>query len=100
MSLYPSSTLEGEEKAQFELAAVLRAAQAEAADWAFKKVVLWNPDRRTLAACKLVLGDGKEVEVRKRTEGSIPCLRWKEGAGGAGWEKGIDWVALEKYSWC
>lgn len=100
VSLHPSSTLEDEEKAQLELAAVLRAAQAEAANWVFKKVVLWNPDRHTLAACKHVLGDSMEVEVRKRTEGSVPCLRWKVGVEGVGWEKGIDWAALERYSWC
>ena len=99
MSLHPSSTPEDKEKALLELAAVLRAAQAEAASWTFKKVVLWNPDQRTLAACKLVLGDGKEVEVRQRTE-SIPCLRWNLGDERRGWEKGVDWVALEKYSWC
>jgi hypothetical protein len=50
-------------------------------------VVLWNPGPGTLAACKLVVADGKEVEVRRRTEGSIPCLRWKGGEaekGGVG----------------
>jgi hypothetical protein len=83
-----------------EVAAVLRAAQAEAASWAFKKVVLWNPNPRILAACKLVLEDGKEVEVQQRTEGSIPCLRWRRGNADGEVEKGVEWIALEKYSWC
>jgi hypothetical protein len=99
VSFHPSSTPEDKEKALLELAAVLRAAQAEAASWVFKKVVLWNPDQRTLTACKLVLGDDKEVEIQQRTE-NIPCLRWNTRNGRRGWEKGVDWVALEKYSWC
>ena len=94
-----SSTPE-EERATSEIAAVLRAAQAEAADWSLKKAVIWNPEPRTLAACKLVLGDEKEPEVQKRTDQSIPCLRWKGGSGEGEVEKGVAWVALEKYSWC
>ena len=99
MSLYPLSTSDDKEKALLELTAVLRAAQAEAARWSFKKVVLWNPDQRMLVACKLVLGDSKDVEVQQRTE-SIPCLKLNLGDGRRGWEKGVEWVALEKYSWC
>jgi hypothetical protein len=97
-SLWPPSPTSEEEKATLEISAILRAAQDEAASWAFKKVILWNPEPRTLAACKLILGNGKEPEVRTRTEGSIPCLRWKGGQGEV--EKGVEWVALEKYSWC
>jgi hypothetical protein len=100
VSLQSSSTPEEEEKGILETAQILRAAQAETASWAFKKVVLWNPNPRTLAACKLVLGDGKEVDVRRRTEGSIPCLRWKGGNGKGEVEKGVEWMASEKYGWC
>jgi len=89
-----------EKERVLDIAEVLRAAQAEAASWDLKKVVLWNPGPGTLAACKLVVADGKEVEVRRRTEGSIPCLRWKGGHEGGEAEKGVEWVALEKYSWC
>jgi hypothetical protein len=85
-----------EKERVLDIAEVLRAAQAEAASWDLKKVVLWNPGPGTLAACKLVVAGGKEVEVRRRTEGSIPCLRWKGGEA----ENGVEWVALEKYSWC
>jgi hypothetical protein len=100
-SSYPaSSTAEEEEKATSEVAAVLRAAQAEAADWSLHQVVIWNPQPRTLDACKLVLEGGKTPEVRKRTDGSIPCLRWKGGKGDGVFEKEHEWVALEKYCWC
>jgi hypothetical protein len=98
--LRSSSTPDEEERATIEIAAVLRAAQAEAADWSLKKAVIWNPEPRTLAACKLVLGDEKEPEVQRRTDESIPCLRWKGGNGDGEVEKGVEWVALEKYSWC
>jgi hypothetical protein len=100
-SSYPSSsTVEEEEKATNEVAAVLRAAQAEAADWSFHQVVIWNPQSRTLDACKLVLECGKAPEVRKRTEGSIPCLRWNGDKGDEVFEKGLEWIVLEKYCWC
>ncbi|KAI9771518.1 MAG: hypothetical protein M1840_002138 [Geoglossum simile] len=100
VSLYPPSSSAEEEKALLELSDVLRAAQAEAAIWAFKRVVLWNPDRRALGACRLALGlgEGEETKVRTRTEGSIPCLRWKGGGGDLA--RGVEWAALEKYSWC
>ncbi|KAH0551363.1 hypothetical protein GP486_007424, partial [Trichoglossum hirsutum] len=62
VSLYPPSSSAEEEKAILELSDVLRAAQVEAATWAFKSVVLWNPDRRTLGACKLALGLGEGEE--------------------------------------
>jgi hypothetical protein len=95
-----SSTPNRVEEAISEIAAVLRAAQAEAADWSLHKVVIWNPEPRTLEACSLVLGDGQEPQVRRRTEGSIPCLRWKGGKGDGEVEQGLRWVALEKYCWC
>jgi hypothetical protein len=86
-------TPEGPE-ATMEIADVLRAAQAEAQSWALKKVVIWNPEEDTLLACKLILGDA-EVKVQERTDGSIPCFRWK-----ASEEKDVDWISIEKYSWC
>ena len=90
-----------EREATEELADVLRAAQAEAGRWGLAKVTMWNPDERTREACAKVLGLalGKEVEIRERLEGSIPCLRWKGGKG-PGDAETIEWVALEKYTWC
>ena len=85
-----------------EIADIIRVAQDEAAAWKLKRVVIWNPDARTVAACKLVLGGGADVDVYPRTEGSIPCLRWKGGkevVGSDGKFK-VDWVASEKFNWC
>ncbi|KFX90094.1 hypothetical protein O988_08344 [Pseudogymnoascus sp. VKM F-3808] len=83
-----------------DIASVLRAAQAEAHKWGLAKVVVWNPDENIKEACKVITG--KDVEVRNRTEGSVPCLRWngKEGGGKGEVEAGIEWLALEKYCWC
>ena len=99
VSLYSSSTSD-EGEAVGEIAAVLRAARVEAADWALHKVVIWNPQPRTLEACKLVLGGEEEPQVRERTEGSIPGVRWIGGVGNGEFETGLEWVALEKYCWC
>ena len=98
VSLFPS-TPDVEEEAVVELAGILYAAQAEAASWEFHKVVIWNPQARTLAACKLVLG-GREPHVRERTEGSIPCVRWIGSMGNGEFEEGLEWIASEKYDWC
>lgn len=87
---------EGEEAQSVqEVVSVLRAAQAEAHEWGLAKVVVWNPDERVKEACKVIMG--KEVEVKNRTEGSVPCLRWN-GKGEV--EAGVEWLALEKYCWC
>ncbi|OBT52673.1 hypothetical protein VE04_08216 [Pseudogymnoascus sp. 24MN13] len=90
----------GEAEGVQEVASVLRAAQAEAHAWGLGKVVVWNPDERVKEACKVIMG--KEVEVKNRTEGSVPCLRWngKEGGGKGEVESGVEWLALEKYCWC
>ena len=97
-----SGSEEVERELTEELADVLCAAQAEAARWGLEKVTVWNPDGRTRRACARVLGlaSGDEVKLHERLEGSIPCLRWKGGkAAGMAPEK-VEWVALEKYTWC
>ena len=94
----PAASAEEKERV-LDIVEVLRAAQAEAANWDLKKVVLWNPSPSTLAACKLIVAY-EEVFVRQRIEGSIPCLRWKGEHDGREAEKGVEWVAVEKYSWC
>ncbi|KFZ17512.1 hypothetical protein V502_04555 [Pseudogymnoascus sp. VKM F-4520 (FW-2644)] len=90
----------GEAQGVEEVVSVLRAAQAEAHEWGLGKVVVWNPDEILKEACKVIMG--KEVEVKNRTEGSVPCLRWngKEGGGKGEVEAGVEWLALEKYCWC
>ncbi|KFY52293.1 hypothetical protein V496_08555 [Pseudogymnoascus sp. VKM F-4515 (FW-2607)] len=91
---------DGEAQGVQEVVSVLRAAQAEAHEWGLGKVVVWNPDEKVKEACRIILG--KEVEVRNRTEGSVPCLRWngKEGGGKGEVEARVEWLALEKYCWC
>ena len=76
-----------------ELACILRAAQAEAAAWNLQHVVIWNPDELIQKAFKLVFG--QEPVVRTRTEGSIPCLRWKNGE-----DVKVEWLLNEKFNWC
>ena len=90
----------GEAQGVQEVVSVLRAAQAEAHEWGLGKVVVWNPDEILKEACKVIMG--KEVEVKNRTEGSVPCLRWngKEGGGKGEVEAGVEWLAVEKYCWC
>ena len=84
-----------------ELVEVLRAAQVEAGKWKFGKLVIWTPDERTFDACRVCL-DAEEPKVRVRTEGSIPCVRWKGGdaANEEGWEKKVQWLWCEKFAWC
>ncbi|KFY26456.1 hypothetical protein V491_01299, partial [Pseudogymnoascus sp. VKM F-3775] len=90
----------GEVQGLQEVVSILRAAQAEANEWGLGKVVVWNPDERVQEACKVIMG--KDVEVKNRTEGSVPCLRWngKRGGGKGEAEAGVEWIALEKYCWC
>ncbi|KFY81772.1 hypothetical protein V500_11109 [Pseudogymnoascus sp. VKM F-4518 (FW-2643)] len=90
----------GEAQGVEEVVSVLRAAQAEAHEWGLGKVVVWNPDEILKEACRVIMG--KEVEVKNRTEGSVPCLRWngKEGGGTGEVEAGVEWLAVEKYCWC
>ncbi|KFY16886.1 hypothetical protein V492_01034 [Pseudogymnoascus sp. VKM F-4246] len=96
-----AAPIDGEDtKGVQEVVSILRAAQAEAHEWGLGKVVVWNPDERVKEACKIIIG--KDVEVKNRTEGSVPCLRWngKDGGGKGEVEAGVEWLALEKYCWC
>ena len=82
------------------VASLLHAAQVEAAAWGLHKVELWDPNSAVLAACNLLLGTKAVVNIRM--EKSIPCLRWKSTPDGGGneVERGVQWIALEKYGWC
>lgn len=75
-------------------AAVLRAAQREAARWDMKDIQLWNPTPLTVLAAK-------EVEptshVIHRDEESIASLRWH---GVDADRNKVQWVGNEKYGWC
>ncbi|MCJ1341581.1 hypothetical protein MMC09_006877 [Bachmanniomyces sp. S44760] len=78
------------------IAAVLRAAQLEAAEWGMKEVQIWNPSEVVQVAVRDVLG-AKEGLVH-RDAASITCLRWY--GNGEGEANEIEWVANEKYGWC
>jgi hypothetical protein len=89
----PDTTSPGALPLQVSIVDILWAAQQEAHSWELEKVVVWDPSPLVLAACKEVLG--RELAPRRRADGSIPCLRWKGGEN-----KKVDWVYIEKYSWC
>ncbi|KIW02727.1 uncharacterized protein PV09_06161 [Verruconis gallopava] len=78
---------------QTSVVQILGAAQKEAHDWGLDKVVIWNPNTIVLAACAQIMG--RDIAPRKRTDSSVPCLRWKRRE-----EKKVSWYLIEKYSWC
>ncbi|KAK4162001.1 lysine acetyltransferase [Cladorrhinum sp. PSN259] len=61
--------------------ALLEAALAEAREWGFSKVVVWNPDSEVTLGCKSV-GNKHPDEVKvvfdEKIDGSLPSLRWRE----------------------
>ena len=71
-------------------AAVLRAAQEEAATWEMQAVEIWNPSPTIVAAANKVLPGSVVVE---RESESITSLMWY------GSEE-VDWIANDKYGWC
>lgn len=75
-------------------AAVLRAAQREAARWDMKDVQIWNPTPLTVLAAKEV---EPESQVIHRDEESIASLRWH---GVDADRSKVQWVGNEKYGWC
>jgi len=95
----PVSTPEEEARTKLETAQVLMAAQHEAAEWGLEKVIVWNPDPVVEAACQHVNVPGENPTIQQRGA-SVPCLRWKGGEGENLVEKGIEWVAAERYCWC
>jgi hypothetical protein len=73
------------------IAALLAAAQREAAEWNLEGVEVWNPNAVTVEAARLLHA---QVEVCHRDEESIPSLRWKSAADN------VVWLGNEKYVWC
>ncbi|KAK4229545.1 lysine acetyltransferase, partial [Podospora fimiseda] len=60
--------------------ALLEAALAEAREWGFSKVVVWNPDSEVTFGCKSVgnrHADEVKVVFDERINGSLPSLRWR-----------------------
>lgn len=74
------------------VAAVLRAAQYEAAEWDLQRVEIWNPQCTIISAAKEIV-PSIEVMARKDDE-SISCLSWY---GPEAEIDGIEWVDNEKY---
>lgn len=75
------------------IAALLLRAQLEAKTWDMQAgVEVWNPEKITLRAAKM-LANEEDVEVVTRKDEHICSLRW-EGEGE------VEWLANEKYAWC
>lgn len=75
------------------LRAVVRTAQAEAAEWNTPEVHVWNPPPRLRG---LVEKCGVEHEFVVRDKNSIASLMWH----GEEPTVDVDWVANEKFAWC
>ena len=76
-------------------AAILRAAQLEAANWKMNDVQLWNPTSTTISAAQVL---ESSCHVIHRDEESIASLRW-HGVDPQDQDK-IEWIGNEKYGWC
>jgi hypothetical protein len=75
------------------IAALLMRAQLEAKKWDMQAgVEVWNPERITLRAAKM-LANEEDVKVITREDEHICSLRW-EGEGE------VEWLSSEKYAWC
>ena len=76
-------------------AAVLRAAQREAAKWTMNEVQVWNPSPLCEQAAKYLEPSSKLIH---REDESIASLRWHGPPLGPGVT--LNWVGNEKYGWC
>ena len=86
---------DGTREAVLATAAVLRAAQLEAAKWNMHHVEIWNPTPVAVLAAEELL---PSVEMVHREEESITSLMWYGDQDGVGEE--VEWVGNEKYGWC
>lgn len=75
-------------------AAVLRAAQVEAARWQMDTVEIWNPSATVVASAREVLPLAK---ITYRDEESVASLMWYGDRGGS--SEDVQWVRNEKYAW-
>ena len=75
-------------------AAVLHAAQVEAASWDMKDVQIWNPSALVVLAARQIEPSTKLVH---RDDESIASLRWH---GEPEDRLKLEWVGNEKYAWC
>ena len=75
-------------------AAVLHAAQLEAARWDMKDVQIWNPSPLLVMAVRYI---EPSMELIHRDDESIASLRWHEEPAD---QTKVEWVSNEKYGWC
>ena len=75
------------------VAALLAAAQSEAAKWNMGEVNAWNPSSTVLAAAQML---DPAAKVEDRESASISSLLYY---GEGNWEN-VDWIANEKFMWC
>lgn len=75
-------------------AAVLHAAQVEAARWDMKDVQIWNPSALVVLAARQI---EPSTELVHRDDESIASLRWH---GEPEDRLKVEWVGNEKYAWC
>lgn len=75
-------------------AAVLQAAQVEAARWDMKDVQIWNPSPLIVRAARQI---EPSTELIHRDDESIASLRWH---GEPEDRTKVEWVGNEKYAWC
>ena len=75
-------------------AAVLHAAQVEAARWAMRDVQIWNPSPLLVLAARHIQ---PSTELVHRDDESIASLKWH---GESADPTTIEWVSNEKYGWC
>ena len=78
------------------VAAVLRAAQLEAARWGMKTVRGWNPTELVTSAAKVL---DPTVRVIERQEQSITSLRWHSPGLDEPDDK-VEWLGNERFGWC
>ena len=75
-------------------AAVLRAAQAEAASWNMADVQIWNPSPLLVLAARHI---EPSAELVHRDDESIASLKWH---GEPADSTHVEWLSNEKYGWC
>lgn len=92
-----ASTSEAEQgNSQVEqMRAILRTAQAEAAEWKLHRVTLWHP---TPLVLKLVDRAGIQHRRIERDHEGIASLLWY--GEGSGKEDTLEWLGNEMYGWC
>lgn len=77
------------------LSAVLRRAQAEAAEWNLGRVILWHPTR---LVSDLIQRSGLRYRLIEREHEGIASLLWH--GKGSGKDDALDWIGNEKFAWC